>query len=75
MLVDLSRRNSLDVGDHSGDSEFVVLKERHLVSTQKLSSGMLRFSFLLETCTPGSIPDPYLLAASLDLVIYFFKIT
>ncbi|XP_069694360.1 protein unc-80 homolog isoform X2 [Periplaneta americana] len=63
----LSRRNSLEVGDHSRESEFVVLKERKLVSIVPVYNGMLRFSFLLETCQPGSVPDPHLLAAALDL--------
>ncbi|RZF41260.1 hypothetical protein LSTR_LSTR010488, partial [Laodelphax striatellus] len=62
-----SRRNSLEMGDHGRESEFVVLKERKLVSIQKVWNGMCRLSFLLEVCAPGSIPDPYLLAASLDL--------
>lgn len=56
------------MGDHGRDSEFVVLKERKLVPILPVFNGMLRLSFLLETCHPGSIPDPHLLAASLDLV-------
>lgn len=50
------------------DSEVVVLKERFLIPTEPLREGMLRFSFLLETCAPGSVPDPQLIAAVLDLV-------
>lgn len=67
-FVDFSRRNSLELGDHSRESEFVVLKERKLVPILPVYNGMLRFSFLLETCQPGSVPDPHLLAATLDLV-------
>ncbi|XP_021940294.1 protein unc-80 homolog isoform X4 [Zootermopsis nevadensis] len=63
----LSRHNSLELGDHSRESEFVVLKERKLVPILPIRIGMLRFSFLLETCQPGSMPDPHLLAAALDL--------
>nr|CAD7425389.1 unnamed protein product [Timema monikensis] len=63
----LSRRNSLDLGEHTRDSKFVILKERKLVPVQPVFNGMLRFAFLLETCQPGSVPDPYLLAAVLDL--------
>ncbi|XP_025829365.1 protein unc-80 homolog [Agrilus planipennis] len=63
----LSRRNSLEMGDTSRESEFVVLKERKLVSTQPILLGMNRFSFLLEVCPPGSVPDAHLLAAILDL--------
>ncbi|GLG97294.1 Protein unc-80 homolog [Gryllus bimaculatus] len=64
---DLSRRNSLELGDHGRESEFVVLKERKLVPLLPVRQGMQRFAFMLETCQPGSIPDPHLLAASLDL--------
>ncbi|XP_066993860.2 protein unc-80 homolog [Anabrus simplex] len=63
----LSRRNSLEQGEHGRESEFVVLKERKLVPMLPVLQGMQRFSFLLETCQPGSIPDPPLLAAILDL--------
>ncbi|XP_071444564.1 protein unc-80 homolog isoform X1 [Hetaerina americana] len=63
----MSRRNSIDFGMHSRDSEFVVLKERKLVPLQPVYNGMLRFSFILETCHPGSVPDSHLLAAVLDL--------
>lgn len=45
----------------------VVLKERRLIPITPLREGMARFSFLLETCAPGSIPDPPLIAALLDL--------
>ncbi|KAG8225920.1 hypothetical protein J437_LFUL005956 [Ladona fulva] len=61
------RRNSIDFGVHSRDSEFVVLKERKLVPLLPVYNGMLRFSFLLETCHPGTVPDANLLAAVLDL--------
>lgn len=49
------------------ESEVVVLKERRLVPIDAVRLGMGRFSFLLETCAPGSIPDPPLIAALLDL--------
>ncbi|XP_031838289.1 unc80, NALCN channel complex subunit isoform X8 [Nomia melanderi] len=62
-----SRRNSLESGEASRESEFVVLKERRLVPRNAVHDGMLRFSFLLETCQPGSVPDHYLMAAILDL--------
>ncbi|XP_043521274.1 protein unc-80 homolog isoform X3 [Frieseomelitta varia] len=63
----LSRRNSIEFGEASRESEFVVLKERRLVPRNAVYDGMLRFSFLLETCQPGSVPDHYLMAAILDL--------
>ncbi|XP_076295581.1 unc80, NALCN channel complex subunit isoform X10 [Lasioglossum baleicum] len=62
-----SRRNSLESGEASRESEFVVLKERRLVPRNPIFEGMQRFSFLLETCQPGSVPDHYLMAAILDL--------
>lgn len=67
--LDFSRRSSYDaLGEGPRDSEVVVLKERFLIPTEPLRDGMLRFSFLLETCAPGSVPDPQLIAAVLDLV-------
>ncbi|XP_044582762.1 protein unc-80 homolog isoform X13 [Cotesia glomerata] len=62
-----SRRNSMDLGDASRESEFVVLKERRLVPREAVFEGMKRFSFLLETCQPGSVPDHHLISAILDL--------
>ncbi|XP_035727928.1 protein unc-80 homolog isoform X9 [Vespa mandarinia] len=62
-----SRRNSMELGEASRESEFVVLKERRLVPRTAIYDGMLRFSFLLETCQPGSVPDHHLMAAILDL--------
>ncbi|XP_018896454.1 protein unc-80 homolog isoform X1 [Bemisia tabaci] len=63
----LSRRNSTEYGDQSRESEIVVLKERRLVQQEPLLRGVQRLSFLLETCLPGSTPDPHLIAAVLDL--------
>lgn len=65
--LDLSQRTSIDLGDGPRDSEVVILKERRMIPTEPVKDGMCRFSFLLETCTPGSIPDPQLVAAILDL--------
>ncbi|XP_015837451.1 protein unc-80 homolog isoform X11 [Tribolium castaneum] len=62
-----SRRNSIEMGESSRESEFVVFKERKLVATAPVYQGALRLSFLLETCPPGSVPDAYLLASMLDL--------
>ncbi|XP_045467085.1 protein unc-80 homolog isoform X2 [Harmonia axyridis] len=63
----LSRKNSYDLGESSRESEFVVLKERKLISTTTVLNGTMRFSFLLEACPPGSVPDANLLASVLDL--------
>lgn len=73
---DFSRRSSYDYGE-ARESEVVVLKERRLVPLKPVREGMHRFSFLLEVCVPGSVPDPQLIAAILDLVstifsLYFF---
>lgn len=62
----------MDLGDASRESEFVVLKERRLVPCEAVFEGMKRFSFLLETCQPGSVPDHHLIAAILDLVYNLF---
>ncbi|XP_031777864.1 protein unc-80 homolog isoform X3 [Nasonia vitripennis] len=62
-----SRRNSLEPGEASRESEFVVLKERRLVPRKALFEGIQRFSFFLETCQPGSVPDQHLMGALLDL--------
>ncbi|XP_071635615.1 protein unc-80 homolog isoform X3 [Temnothorax longispinosus] len=62
-----SRKNSMELGEACRESEFVVLKERRLVPRTAVFEGMLRFSFLLETCQPGSVPDPHLMASLLDL--------
>ncbi|EFN85740.1 Uncharacterized protein KIAA1843 [Harpegnathos saltator] len=62
-----SRRDSMELGEACRESEFVVLKERRLIPRSAVFDGMLRFSFLLETCQPGSVPDPHLMASLLDL--------
>lgn len=59
----------MELGEACRESEFVVLKERRLVPCSAVFNGMLRFSFLLETCQPGSVPDPHLMASLLDLVM------
>ncbi|XP_059612441.1 protein unc-80 homolog isoform X4 [Phlebotomus argentipes] len=63
----LSRRSSYEFGEGPRESEVVVLKERRLVPIFPVREGMCRFSFLLETCAPGSVPDAQLVAAVLDL--------
>lgn len=46
----------------------VVLKERRLIPTLPVREGMARLALLLEVCAPGSVPDPALVTALLDLV-------
>ncbi|KAJ8665380.1 hypothetical protein QAD02_007042, partial [Eretmocerus hayati] len=62
-----SRRHTFECGDGSRESAFVVLKERRLVPKKAVFEGIQRFSFLLENCQPGSVPDHHLMAAILDL--------
>ena len=50
------------------ESDGMCLMERHLVPVDIVQTGMSRFSFLLETSAPGTLPDPLLIAALLDLV-------
>lgn len=68
VYLDLSRRDSLDDGDHPHQSEFVVLKERKLVQIKLLKAGIQRFSIMMEMCGPGSVPDANLISAAFDLV-------
>ncbi|XP_037920959.1 protein unc-80 homolog [Hermetia illucens] len=63
----LSRRSSSELGEGPKESEVVVLKERRLIPVEPVREGMMRLSFLLETCAPGTFPDPQLVAAVLDL--------
>ncbi|XP_050101355.1 protein unc-80 homolog isoform X2 [Anopheles aquasalis] len=62
-----SRRSSLDISDGPRESEVVVLKERRLIPTLPVREGMARLALLLEVCAPGSVPDPALVTALLDL--------
>jgi len=55
--------------DANGREMFMVIpRERKMVSSPPIYDGMLRLSFLLEACQPGTIPDANLIAAVLDLV-------
>lgn len=45
-----------------------MLKERRLIPTKPVKEGMQRFNFLLEVCVPGTVPDPQLIGAIMDLV-------
>lgn len=45
-----------------------VLREKKLVNSYIVKSGMLRFNFMLDCCNPGTLPDAHLIAALLDLV-------
>ncbi len=67
MLTEATRRRSLEVGSLFGH-ELVVVKEKKLVNMYAVKCGMQRFSFILDCCQPGSVPDAHLIAAMLDLV-------
>jgi len=55
--------------DTNGREMFMVIpRERKMVSGPAVYDGMLRLSFLLEACQPGTVPDASLIAAVLDLV-------
>ena len=74
-FLELSRCNSYDFEVNTRDSDTVcgfARVERHLVPVEAVQAGMGRFSFLLETCAPGSVPDPLLIASLLDLVGWIF---
>ena len=47
--------------------DMISLKEGKLLTLTVLKNGVLKFSFLLESCPPGSLPDATLIAAVLSL--------
>ena len=52
----------------SAGKEVPVMREKKLVNSYIVKSGMLRFNFMLDCCNPGTLPDAHLIAALLDLV-------
>ena len=65
--IEMSRRNSYEYENTYRDADMLMMREARLVSLPMIRNGMLRFSFLLEVCAPGTLPDPPLIAAILDL--------
>jgi protein unc-80 len=63
---DMPRKYSFDF-DHTSDGDMILIRESKLVSLPAVKDGMIRFQFLLESCTPGTLPDPPLIAAMLDI--------
>ena len=51
------------------DSDTVCFKERHIVPAEVVQEGLSRFNLMLDMNAPGTIPDPLLIAALIDLVI------
>ena len=45
-----------------------LFKERHLVPAQVVQCGLAKFNLMLEMNAPGTVPDPLLIAALIDLV-------
>ena len=60
---DLNMTSGLNAG-----KEAPVQREKKLVNSYVVKSGMLRFNFMLDCCNPGTLPDAHLIAALLDLV-------
>ena len=72
-LYEISRCNSYDFdaagGQMTRDSDTVCFKERHIVPAEIVQEGLSRFNLMLDMNAPGTIPDPLLIAALIDLVI------
>ena len=74
-LYEISRCNSYDFDANGGmtrDSDTVCFKERHIVPAEVVQEGLSRFNLMLDMNAPGTIPDPLLIAALIDLVILRF---
>ena len=68
-LYEISRCNSEDFeGAMTRDSDTVYFKEKHLVSVEVVQTGLVRFSLMMDMSAPGTVPDPLLIAALIDLV-------
>jgi len=70
-IVDSLCRAVRDLNMASGvnaGKEAPVQREKKLVNSYVVKSGMLRFNFMLDCCNPGTLPDAHLIAALLDLV-------
>ncbi|XP_065573108.1 protein unc-80 homolog isoform X4 [Artemia franciscana] len=64
---DPSRRNSIDMESLQQDAELENSLPRKIVSKELLIEGMMRLEFLLSSTAPGSIPEPHVIAAVLEL--------
>lgn len=70
-LYEVSRCNSYDFeAGMTRDSDTVCFKERHLVPVEVVQAGLARFNLMLDMSAPGTVPDPLLIAALIDLVSY-----
>ena len=70
-LYEISRCNSYDFeAGMTRDSDTVFFRERHLVPAKVVQVGLARFNLMLEMSAPGTMPDPLLIAALIDLVSF-----
>lgn len=68
-LYEISRCNSYDFDTGiTRDSDTIFFKERHLVPSKVVLAGLARFNLMLDMSSPGTVPDPLLIAALIDLV-------
>uniref|UniRef100_A0A1I8F4W2 CLASP_N domain-containing protein n=1 Tax=Macrostomum lignano TaxID=282301 RepID=A0A1I8F4W2_9PLAT len=58
---------SAGMGGPGGGAGASVMRQRRIINCQLLHSGMSLFRFLLDSCHPGVVPEPQLVAAMLDL--------
>lgn len=73
-IDDFIYENSDDLDTITKDDELLYFKATKIVPRVDLKLGMSRLTFLLDTCCPGSVPDPLLLASVLDMVSCIKKI-
>ncbi|KRZ18182.1 Protein unc-80 -like protein [Trichinella zimbabwensis] len=65
-LEDLEESDDLDV-KLKAVMDSLNIPPKDMVSLGALQDGIRRFNFILETCRPGTAPDPPLVASMLDL--------
>ena len=68
VFTDSLKRDVIDPLATLNPGESTSTIEKIFVNCHSVKVGMLRFSFMLESCQPGSLPDPHLIAALLQLV-------
>lgn len=66
-LDTLKRRDSFEMEGNYRAEETISYRDNRLICMPAIRNGMIKFSFLLETCAPGTLPDPPLIAAVLDI--------
>uniref|UniRef100_T1K5F1 Uncharacterized protein n=2 Tax=Tetranychus urticae TaxID=32264 RepID=T1K5F1_TETUR len=66
-LDSLKRRDSFEMDGIYRQEETISYRDNRLICMPAIRNGMIKFAFLLETCSPGTLPDPPLIAAVLDI--------